>query len=108
MRDTLNVPHSSTWLTMLPRQIARWASQPELAALTGGLVFVCAIGGRTARAGDGWHLVAGLGVILATFLLVYLIQNCSEGDSDEVDENRLMSTRGAQTCGDSPLTPPLW
>lgn len=100
MRDTLHVCHSMAWRCgALSRQLSRWAGQPEMAALVGGLIFVWAISGRTARLGDGWHLVFGLGVILACFLLVYLIQNGPAAESDDSGETLLIPGQDARPGG---------
>ncbi len=83
----------------LAQAVARSAGRPLTFVIAAALVIVWAISGPIFGFTDTWQLVINTGTTIVTFLMVFLIQNTQNRDSDalqvKIDE-LLRVTEGAR------------
>ena len=66
----------------LAQVAARLSGRPATFILAGGLVLAWAISGPIFSFSDTWQLVINTGTTIVTFLMVFLIQNTQNRDTD--------------------------
>ena len=72
----------ASWFSDFARKAARVSGQPVVFALAGGVVVVWLISGPLFGFSDTWQLVINTGTSVVTFLMVFLIQNTQDRDSE--------------------------
>ena len=83
------------------RASARWTGRPVAFALAMGFVLIWLVTGPIFRFSDTWQLVINTATTIITFLMVFLIQNTQNRDSEAVQlklDELLRSTRGAHNA----------
>src|SRR6476646_3587380 len=73
---------NSSWFSGFARKTARAAGQPVIFALAGGVVVLWLISGPLFGFSDTWQLIINTGTTIVTFLMVFLIQNTQNRDSE--------------------------
>ena len=71
----------SSWFSDFAKKAARAAGHPIVFALAGGVVVLWLITGPLFGFSDTWQLIINTGTIV-TFLMVFLIQNTQNRDSE--------------------------
>jgi low affinity Fe/Cu permease len=74
----------SHWFLRFAKGTARWTGRPTAFGLAFGIVIVWALLGPAFHFSDTWQLVINTGTTIVTFLMVFLIQNTQNRDSDAV------------------------
>lgn len=88
------------------QRLSNWSGRPPTFVIALGLILAWAISGPFFDFNDTWQLVINTSTTIVTFLMVFLIQNTQNRDTDalhiKIDE-LLRSTRRASTtrCSDS-------
>lgn len=77
-------PKTTSWFTKLAKTTAKLTGHPAAFGLAAGLVVVWAITGPLFGFSDSWQLVINTGTTIATFLMVFLIQNTQNRDTEAV------------------------
>jgi low affinity Fe/Cu permease len=77
-------PKTGSWFTRFARNTARWSGRPATFGLAVGIIVVWAVTGPLFRFSDTWQLVINTGTTIITFLMVFLIQNTQNRDSEAV------------------------
>jgi low affinity Fe/Cu permease len=83
------------------RQSARWSGRPFVFAVAAAVVLAWLVSGPFFGFSDTWQLVINTGTTIVTFLMVFLIQNTQNRDSEAVQlklDELLRSTRGAHNA----------
>jgi low affinity Fe/Cu permease len=75
---------SKPWFTRLAKSTARAAGRPAAFATAVGLIAAWALTGPLFRYSDSWQLVINTGTTIVTFLMVFLIQNTQNRDSEAI------------------------
>lgn len=75
---------STSRFTHFAKWTARATGQPASFAIAVGIIFVWGITGPFFRFSDTWQLVINTGTTIVTFLMVFLIQNTQNRDSEAI------------------------
>jgi low affinity Fe/Cu permease len=76
------VSKKSSWFSDFAKKTARAAGNPIVFALAGGVVVLWLITGPLFGFSDTWQLIINTGTTIVTFLMVFLIQNTQNRDSE--------------------------
>jgi low affinity Fe/Cu permease len=75
---------STSWFTRFAKWTARAAGQPAAFMLAVSIILVWALTGPIFSFNDTWQLVINTGTTIVTFLMVFLIQNTQNRDSEAI------------------------
>ena len=73
---------SSSWFTVFAKVTSRATGRPLAFALAGTVILVWIVTGPLFDFSDTWQLVINTGTTIVTFLMVFLIQNTQNRDSE--------------------------
>ena len=73
---------SSSWFTVFAKATSRATGRPLAFALAGTVIVVWIVTGPLFHFSDTWQLVINTGTTIVTFLMVFLIQNTQNRDSE--------------------------
>jgi len=73
-----------SWFTHFAKVTARATGHPSAFAVAFGVIVVWAVTGPVFGYSDTWQLVINTGTTIVTFLMVFLIQNTQNRDSEAV------------------------
>lgn len=73
---------SSSWFTLFAKATSRATGRPLAFALAGTVIVVWIVTGPLFHFSDTWQLVINTGTTIVTFLMVFLIQNTQNRDSE--------------------------
>jgi low affinity Fe/Cu permease len=76
------VSKKSSWFSDFARKTARAAGQPVVFALAAAVIILWLITGPFFGFSDTWQLIINTGTTIVTFLMVFLIQNTQNRDSE--------------------------
>jgi len=77
-------PERKSWFTRFAKSTSRAAGRPAAFAVAIGIILVWAVTGPLFHFSDTWQLVINTGTTIITFLMVFLIQNTQNRDSEAV------------------------
>jgi low affinity Fe/Cu permease len=76
------VNKTSSWFSDFAKKTARAAGQPVVFSLAAALIVLWLITGPFFGFSDTWQLIINTGTTIVTFLMVFLIQNTQNRDSE--------------------------
>jgi low affinity Fe/Cu permease len=75
-------PKKSSWFSRFAKATSRAAGRPSAFGLAGAVIVVWIVTGPLFHYSDTWQLVINTGTTIVTFLMVFLIQNSQNRDSE--------------------------
>ena len=73
---------SSSWFTIFAKTTSRATGRPSAFVAAGAIIVVWVVTGPLFHFSDTWQLVINTGTTIVTFLMVFLIQNTQNRDSE--------------------------
>ena len=73
---------SSSWFTTFAKTTSRATGRPAAFVIAAAIIIIWIVTGPLFRFSDTWQLVINTGTTIVTFLMVFLIQNTQNRDSE--------------------------